>query len=97
MLADVPVINVKYGMRLDWWRWYRSMVYRDFNEHYSQITSEGGTSVVKNEKEMLNEINKYESDGDYKSKERAQTIKKMITYTDGSASKRVLDMIKRIA
>ncbi|HSX24663.1 MAG TPA: hypothetical protein VLG69_01720, partial [Candidatus Andersenbacteria bacterium] len=46
MIADVPIINVKYGMPLDWWRWYRSMVYRDFQQHYADLISDDATYVA---------------------------------------------------
>ena len=97
MAADVPVINVKYGKAWDWWHWYRSMVYRDFKEHYRYITEEGGTRIVGNDKELINAVQHYLEHPESERTERQKTIEKMITYTDGSCGQRLLDFAKEIA
>ena len=97
MLADTPVINITYGRRFDWWRWRRSRVYRDFSQHYRYLTSSGGTSLVKRASQLIPTINNYLDHPEHKSAERAATIRSLITYTDGSSSKRLLDLIKKIA
>lgn len=97
MAADVPVINVKYGKRWDWWRWYRSMVYRDFKEHYRSITEEGGTRIVSNDEGLIDAVQHYLENPESEREQRHKTIKKMITYTDGSCSRRLLDFAKEIA
>lgn len=97
MLAGVPVINVKYGRPWDFWRWRRSMVYRDFNEHYRDIVEGGGTSIATSRQELVAETQKYLRDPLYKSVERQATVRKMLTYTDGSASGRLLAFIKQAA
>ncbi|MBI3251433.1 MAG: CDP-glycerol glycerophosphotransferase family protein [Candidatus Andersenbacteria bacterium] len=97
LLADVPVINVKYGAPLDWWRWYRSMVYRDFAQHYDDVVNEGATAVVKNASQLIHAIDSYLKNPAQNSANRKQTIKKMITTTDGTASRQVLDLIAALA
>jgi len=97
MACDVPVINVKYGKPMDWWGWHRSMVYRDFQQHYRYITEEGGTTIVKNKKRLIAAVNRYLENPAHEREQRAKTVRKMITYTDGSASKRLLDFAKELA
>lgn len=96
-LADVPVINVKYGQPLDWWRWYRSMVYRDFQQHYRDITAHHGTTVVYNRRQLIAATKRYLEQPETDRPARQLTLKKMITTTDGTASQQVLAAIKRLA
>jgi len=97
MRCDVPVINVMYGRRFDWVKWYRSMVYRDFLQHYRYITDGNGTSLVKSPAQLISAINGYVADPNIKNKERISTTKKLITYTDGSCGKRLLDLAKSVS
>lgn len=97
MLADTPVINVKYGQPLDWWRWYRSMVYRDFQQHYADIVRGGGTTIVTRPRDLIAAVATYLDHPEHKRQERRETMENMITYTDGSASRRLLDSIKTTA
>lgn len=95
--CDVPVVNVKYGIAWDWWRWYRSMVYRDFKQHYLDITREGATDIVKSPQQLVQAIKEALDQPAAKRAQRAKTLQKMITYTDGSSSQRLLDLIKQHA
>jgi hypothetical protein len=97
LVADVPVINVKYGQPLDWWHWYRSMVYRDFQQHYADVVSDGATSVVKSSAQLIAATNSYLKDPSLHHTERQKTIKKMITAVDGTASQKVFEVIKQHA
>src|SRR3989344_8860211 len=97
LLADVPVINVKYGAPLDWWRWYRSMVYRDFAQHYDDVVNDGATAVVKNAPQLIKAMNTYLKNPAQDRPARKQTIKKMITTIDGTAGRQVLDLIIGLA
>ena len=94
--GDTPVINVKYGRPLDWWRWYHSMVYRDFQQHYQDIINDGATKIVRNKSELLAAVNNYLKDPAADRAARAQTLKKMITITDGTSSQKILALIKKI-
>lgn len=97
LIANVPVINVKYGRPLDWWRWYRSMVYRDFKQHYIDLIRDNATYQVKNTKQLIQSLNQALRNPHAKSSEAKRTIQRMITTTDGTASKKVLTDIKKRA
>lgn len=97
MLADVPVINVKYGRPLDWWRFSRSPVSQDFREHYVDVVSDGATKVVKNKRQLIQAAKDYLDHPESQRAERAKTLKKMITTTDGTASQKVFQKIKQCA
>lgn len=93
MIADVPVVNVKYGMRLDWWNWYRSMVYRDFKQHYADLISDDATYVATSPKQLVQDVIASLEHPEAKRDNRAITARKMITITDGTASEKVLAYI----
>ncbi len=95
-LGGTPVINVKYGITLDWWNWYRSMVYRDFSQHYQDITANNATALVHNKKELIKAITNYLNSPQLQAAERKQTLQKMITTTDGTASQKFLYTIKHL-
>ena len=97
MRSDVPVINVMYGKPLDWYNWYRSMVYRDFKQHYLYITEGNGTSLIKKSSQLTQTIKQYINNSATKSKERADTTRELITYTDGSCSSRLIRLAKSIS
>jgi hypothetical protein len=96
-LADRPVINVKYGKPLDWWRWYRSMVYRDFQQHYRDITADGATTIVTNPRQLIAAVSNYLEHPELHREARQKTLKKLITNTDGTASEQALNLIKKRA
>jgi len=96
MRTNIPVINVMYGRPLDWWRWRRSMVYRDFQQHYRYITDNNSTTLVKRSPGLLPAINSYLARPTQHSHERRITVQKLITYTDGSCGQRLLDFAKSL-
>jgi len=96
MRCDVPVINVKYGQQFDWLRWYRSMVYRDFKQHYRYITDHNAAIQVNSRRSLIPTVNQYLSQPNLHQNQRLQTTKKLITYTDGSSSKRLIQCAKRL-
>lgn len=97
MASDTPVINVKYGRPFDWFGWRRSMVYRDFQQHYRYITDQGGTRIVKNPRQLVSQINQYLNNPALEQAERQATLARIITYTDGSSSQRLIDYLKKCA
>lgn len=97
LLTDVPVINVRYGRPFDWWRWRRSMVYRDFFEHYKDLTGDGATRVVNNRQQLIAAVNEYLDHPEHDADARQRTLKKMITTTDASATRQVYELIKDVA
>lgn len=94
LIAKTPVVNVNYGRSLDWWKWYRSMVYRDFKEHYADLIADDATYVVKNKKELVEATKDALENPDKKADLATRTVQKMITTTDGTASQKVLDTLK---
>ncbi len=95
--GHTPVINVKYGRPFDWWRWYRSMVYRDFKEHYRDIISGGATKIVRHPRQLIAAINDYLDSPSRDSQARQKTLRRLVTTTDGSAGQKVLKCIKTAA
>lgn len=97
MAANRPVINVAYGQRLDWIGWYRSMVYRDFKQHYRYITNEGGTTLAKNSTALIQATKEYLEHPSLHQIERQKTVIKLVSFTDGKNSDRLLKYIKQCA
>ncbi|HLC49597.1 MAG TPA: hypothetical protein VJI96_04420 [Candidatus Andersenbacteria bacterium] len=93
LITGVPVVNVTYGKTFDWWNWRRSMVYRDFQQHYNDLVSDNATYIATSKKELVTSIINASNNPHAKDPERAITVKKMITTTDGTTSKQVLDFI----
>lgn len=96
MATDVPIINVQYGKAFDWWRWYRSMVYRDFQQHYRDITDGGATTIITSERQLLTTLTDYLAHPEKKRAERKTTLKKLLTTVDGTASQKVWEYIKQV-
>ncbi|MEX2054857.1 MAG: CDP-glycerol glycerophosphotransferase family protein [Candidatus Andersenbacteria bacterium] len=96
-LANVPVINVMYGKPLDWWRWHRSAVYKDFKEHYKYIVDSGASMLVRSKQELVAAITSCLETPQERQAERMQIVQKMITVADGTAGRRLLDKIKEVA
>ena len=69
------------------------MVYRDFQQHYQDLVSDGATYVVQSKKELLQTLSEALQNPEAKRAARDITIKKMITTTDGTAGKKVLEYI----
>lgn len=95
--GDTPVINVKYGQPFGWWRWYRSMVYRDFKQHYRDIMTNQATKVVRNSHQLIAAVRDYLDHPEHDRPGRLTALKKIITTTDGTAGKKVLALIKNTA
>lgn len=95
-IADTPVINVKFGKPFDFWRWHESPVFKDFQEHYKDITDQGGTFIARNKKELIKAIESYLRNPKLDQKKRCATAKKLITFLDGRCSERVYQEIIKI-
>lgn len=96
LIAGVPVVNVRYGKTLDWWGWRRSMVYRDFQQHYDELISDGATYVVRSKKELIASVTDALQAPHKKDAAHAITVKKMITTVDGTAGQKVLNFIMAV-
>ncbi len=55
-LADRPTICAFFGKPFDWWRWSRSMIVRDFREHYADLLRGGGIRVARNPALLVSEV-----------------------------------------
>ncbi|MEX0650096.1 MAG: CDP-glycerol glycerophosphotransferase family protein [Candidatus Andersenbacteria bacterium] len=96
LIAKTPVINVKYGQPLDWWRWYRSSVYSDFKEHYLDIVKYNATRVVHNNKQLVSATKELLENPVIDEGARAKTVQRMISTVDGTTGQRVLNRIKQL-
>lgn len=96
MLGDRPTICVLYGKPLDWWNWRKSMVVKDFKEHYRDIVSGGGVRVIKNRPDLIPAINDYLEHPEKDRAGRVQSCKNIITYLDGSACQRTMEEIQKL-
>ncbi len=95
MLGDTPTINVMFGKPFDFFTWRKSAVVKDFKEHYKDIISESGTTVVRNKKQLLYAVNQYLKNPKLNRKGRKKTCQKMLTYLDGKCRERVFQQIIR--
>ncbi|MBI4022159.1 MAG: CDP-glycerol glycerophosphotransferase family protein [Candidatus Andersenbacteria bacterium] len=97
LVANRPVINVKYGRPFDWWRWYRSMIYRDFRQHAKVFLDSAATRIVQSPQELIQAARAYLHHPAQDRAARQQLAQKMITFTDGRCGQRLLDLIKNVA
>lgn len=97
LLANTPVINVKYGRSLDWWRWHRSMIYRDFKQHARIIVESGATQVVSNPRQLIKAASHYLANPTQDQTKREALARQMVAVTDGTAGRTLLNFIKHVA
>lgn len=95
--ADTPVINVKYGQPYDLIKWRRSVIYRDFREHYQDILADKPTRVVLNAKQLVQSSASYLENPALDRENRRRNLQKMISITDGTAGRHFLSYLKQIA
>jgi len=96
MLGDRPTICVLYGKPLDWWNWRKSMVVKDFKEHYRDVVSGGGVRVIKKRKDLIPTINDYLEHPEKDRAGRVQSCKNIITTLDGDAGKKTFEVIQSL-
>jgi hypothetical protein len=96
LVADTPVVTVKYGRPLDWWRWHHSMVYRDFKQHAKIIVESDATRVIHNSTQLIEAAGAYLHNPTQDATERRALARRLITNTSGNAGKQLLDLIKKI-
>ena len=97
IIANTPVVNVQYGKPWNWIGWYRSMVRRDFEQHYTDLTADGATTIVRNKHELIHATDELLENPNINKEARIKTMNRMITTTDGTASNKVLEKIKESA
>lgn len=95
-LADRPTVCAVFGKRFDWWNWRRSMVVRDFKEHYADLVRGGGITVAQNPQELVAALRAYLADPSKNHEGRRRSAEIIATTLAGDASARVLDVLQRI-
>jgi hypothetical protein len=96
MLGDRPTICVLYGKPLDWWNWRKSMVVKDFKEHYRDIVSGGGVRVIKKRPDLIPAINDCMEHPEKDRAGRVQSCQNIITFLDGSSCQRTMEEIQKL-
>jgi hypothetical protein len=57
-LAGRPSVCVKFGRRLDWWRWKTSAIYRDWQEHFPLLAQGDDIHAVSGRRQLIRTIQK---------------------------------------
>ncbi len=96
MLGDCPTICVLYGKKMDWWTWHRSMVVKDFKEHYRDLAAPGGVKVVRKREELIPAINDYLEHPEKDRAKRVESCRAIITTLNGDASKKTFEIIQNL-
>lgn len=96
-LADRPTICAFFGKSFDWFAWRRSMVVRDFREHYADLLSGGGIAVARNGAQLVAQIRAYLEDPQKDSAGRRRSAEIIAGTVAGDASERVLAKLKTLA
>lgn len=71
----------------------RSILRYYSRDHYRSVLETGAVSIVKSEKEFIDEINRYLSDAVYRKDERAMLVSQQCYTIDGGSSKRLVDFL----
>lgn len=93
ILADRPTICALYGKKWDLWNWHRSAVFRDFKEHYKDLTAHGGVRVVKKRHDLIPVINDYLEHPEKDRAARIESCKTIMTTLEGDASEKTMEVI----
>ncbi len=93
-LGHTPVININYGRPFDYFNWRRSMVYRDFKQHYQQILKAKATKIVKNPSELINAIKAYLNNPHADADGRQTALKNILASADKPCAPQILSLIK---
>lgn len=103
-VVDRPVICAFFGKPfgwlamspVEWWTWRRSMIVRDFHEHYADLLRGGGIAVAKNSRQLIARITACLAHPEKDSEKRRRSAEIIATTLAGDASDRVLATIRRI-
>lgn len=93
-VADRPVICAFFGKPLDWWTWHRSMVVRDFREHYADLLRGGGIAVARSPTALIRAIREYLEHPTKDRDGRRRSAEIIATTLAGDASERVLRALR---
>lgn len=95
-LADRPTICAFFGKPFDWFRWNRSMVVRDFREHYADLVRGGGIAIARNPRALVSQITEYWKNPAADHAGRIRSAERIATTLAGDATKRVLEVLRRL-
>ncbi|TSC71563.1 MAG: hypothetical protein G01um101438_1037 [Parcubacteria group bacterium Gr01-1014_38] len=95
-VADRPVICAFFGKPFDWLTWRRSMVVRDFREHYADLLRGGGIAVARSPRKLIELIRTYLENPTKDREGRRRSAEIIATTLAGDASERVLHILKAL-
>jgi len=95
-MADRPVVCAFFGKTFDWLRWRRSMVVRDFREHYADLLRGGGIAVARNPRQLIQTIHAYLDNQTKDHQGRRRSAEIIATTLAGDASDRVLAVLNTL-
>lgn len=95
-LADRPTICAFFGKPFDWLAWHRSMVVRDFKQHYADLLSGGGIAVARNGAQLVAQIREYLEAPSKDSAGRRRSAEIIAGTVAGDARQRVLATLKTL-
>lgn len=95
-MANRPVICAFFGKPLDWWTWRRSMVVRDFREHYADLLRGGGIAVARNPRQLVQQINEYLAHPEKDRDGRRKSAEIIATTLAGDVSDLTLKVFQRL-
>jgi hypothetical protein len=76
--------------------WYRSMVARDFKEHYADMLRGGGIAVARNPRQLIAQINEYLAHPEKDGEGRRKSAEIIATSIAGDASSKVVHTIQKL-
>lgn len=95
-IADRPVICAFFGKPFDWITWNRSMVVRDFREHYADLLRGGGIAVARSPRQLVRHILAYLERPHTDNGGRRKSAEIIATTADGDSSTRVLSVLRTL-
>ncbi len=88
--ADRPVVCAFFGKPWEWITWRRSMVVRDFREHYADLLRGGGIAVARNPRQLIQQIREYLAHPEKDRDGRRRSAERIAGTLAGDAADRVL-------
>lgn len=95
-LADRPTICAFFGKPFDWLRWNRSMVVRDFREHYADLLAGGGIAVARNPTQLTAQIRASLAHPEQDRDGRRRSAERVAGTLAGDASARALSVLREL-
>lgn len=90
-LFEKPVINIGFTLRSV--PFYRDPIPRYTTTHYSKALLSGGICLVKSQKELIEQINKYLKNPEIDKEKRAKLVKEQCYKVDGKSGERIANFL----